>query len=184
MTIKYAEVTIIFDTVNEGIFTNLSRNWFGTETLCDEETDIIISFDNGTISCVKNDYKDCNFKFYKGLSLLLPVHFAAKENGKFRHTYFQREPIKKENGNLHLDFKSIITTPELKYKYKNIASCFNCIYYCHKYGTQNVFSILKLYSNEDKPRFLLSYDSDEFSQEEIIYLVNCIFKNKYNTDVL
>ena len=72
----------------------------------------------------------------------------------------------------------------MQLKYKIVSSCFNCIYYCHKYGTQNVFSILKLYSNEDKPRFLLAYDSDEFNKDEVIYLVNCIFKNKYNTDVL
>jgi hypothetical protein len=182
MSIKYAEITIIFDTVNEGFFTALKRNLFGIETFCDEETEIIISFDDKNV-CVKNEYKDCNFEFYKVSSLLLPIYFEAKENEKFRHMYFQRLPIKREDGNLQLDFTSIINTPELKYKYKNIGSYFNCIYYCHKDGTKNVFSILKLYSNQDKPRFLLAYDSEEFTQEEIIYLVNCIFKNKYNTDV-
>jgi len=184
MTIKYAEVTIIFDTVNEGLFSNLKRNLFGYETFCNEESDIIISFDNGTISCVKNDLKDCKFKFFNGLSDLLPSHFETNKKVKFRHVYFHRAPIKKEDGNLHLDFKTIFPS-EMQLKYKIVASCFNCIYYWNnRDGIKNVFSILKLYSNEDKPRFLLAYDSDEFNKDEVIYLVNCIFKNKYNTDVL
>ena len=185
MTIKYAEITIIFDTENEGLFGNLKRNWFGWETFCDEETNIIISFDDKNI-CVKDELKHCKFKFFEGFSSILPLHFEVKEKKekkeKYRHTYFKREPIKQKDENLHLDFKTIFTS-EIRKKYKLAPSCFNCIYYCIKNNNQDVFSILKIYSNEDKPRFLLAYDSDEFSNEEIIYLVNCIFKNKYNTDV-
>ena len=182
MSIKYAEITIIFDTKNEGFFTNLKRNWLGYETFCDGETDIIISFDDGTLSCVKDEFTDCNFKFFVGISSLLPMHFQEdnREKEKYRNTYFQRQPIKKENGNLHLDFKKIFSI-EIREKYKLVASCFNCIYYCVKNNNQDIFSILKIYSNEDKPRFLLAYDSDEFNRDEVIYLVNCIFKNNYNT---
>lgn len=184
MSIKYSEITVIFDTVNEGIFRNLSRNWFGRETFCNDETDIVISFDDKNI-CVKDEFKDCNFKFFVGISSLFPMHFEVKEKKeKYRRTYFQRAPIKKEDGNFHLDFKKIFSN-KILLKYKSVPSCFNCIYYCiNNDGNKDVFSILKIYSNEDKPRFLLAYDSDEFSQEEIIYLVNCMFKNKYNTDIL
>jgi len=66
-------------------------------------------------------------------------------------------------------------------KYKTVSSQFNCIYYINK--NQQVFSILKIFSNKNNPRFLLAYDLDEFKQEEIIYLVYCIFKNKFNTDI-
>lgn len=185
MTIKYAEITIIFDIVNEGFFSNLSRNWLGRETFCDEETDIIISFDDGTLSCVKDDYKDCNFKFFVGISRLLPMHFerGKKENEKYRNFYFAREPEKKEDGNLHLDFKKIFSSEIIK-KRKTTGSCFNCIYYRHVGSEKkDIFSILKIYSNEDKPRLLLAYDSDEFNKDELIYMINCIFKNKYNNDV-
>ena len=183
MTIKYAEITIIFDTANEGIFSNLKRNLFGYETFCDEETDIIISFDDKNV-CVKDHYKDCNFKFFVGISSLMPGYFERDKTvkEKYRSIYFAQNPEKKENGNLHLDFKTVFSR-ETQLKYKLEGSCFNCIYFCNKDGKKYVFSILKLYSNKDKPRFLLGYDSDEFSQEEVIYLVNCIFKNKYNTNV-
>ena len=57
---------------------------------------------------------------------------------------------------------------------------FNCIYYCHKYiSKEDVLAIVKIYSNEDKQRFLLFYDSEEFNHDELIYIVNCIFTNKY-----
>jgi hypothetical protein len=185
MTIKYAEITIIFDTVNEGIFTNLSRNWLGYETFCDEDSNIIISFDDGTLSCVKDEFKDCNFEFFVGISTLLPMHFGRgkRENEKYRSIYFARNPEKRADGNLHLDFTKIFPS-EMTKKYKMNPSCFNCVYHCHNGSeTKNVFSILKIYSNEDKPRFLMAYDSDEFNRDELIYLVNCIFKNKYNNNV-
>lgn len=184
MTIKYAEITIIFDTKNEPLFTNLVRNWLGYETFCHENSDIIISFDDGTLSCVKDEFKDCNFKFFVGISTLLPLHFEQgnREKEKYRNTYFQRQPEKKVDGNLHLDFKKIFSSEMIK-KYKMDASCFNCVYYCIKNNNQDVFSILKIYSNENKPRFLMAYDSDEFNRDELIYLVNCIFKNKYNNNV-
>lgn len=185
MSIKYAEITVIFDTVNEGLFTNLKRNWFKWETFCDDESNIIISFNDGTISCVKDDFKDCNFKFFAGISRHLPMHFERykTENEKYRSVYFAKNPEKKEDGNLHLDFTKIFSS-EMTKKYKMDASCFNCVYYCHNGSeTKNIFSILKIYSNEDKPRFIMAYDSDEFNRDEVIYLVNCIFKNKYNTDV-
>ena len=179
MSIKYAEITIIFDTENEGLFSNLSRNWLGRETFCDETTDIIISFDDKNIY-VKDELKDCQFKFFESVTSILPLHFEVKEKkDKYRYIYFMKQPIKQDDGNLHLDFKTIFST-EIRNKYKLVPSCFNCIYYCIKNNNQDVFSILKIYSNEDKPRFLLAYDSDEFNKDEITYLVNCIFKNKYN----
>ena len=183
MTIKYAEITIIFDTENEGILKNFKRNWLGYETFCDEETHIIISFDDIN-TCVKDNLTDCNFNFFVGISSMLPLHFEQrnKKKEKYRNTYFQRQPIKNKDGNLFLDFKKIFSS-EIREKYKLIASSFNSIYYCTKNNNQDVFSILKIYSNEDKPRFLLAYDSDEFNRDELIYLVNCIFKNKYNTNV-
>jgi hypothetical protein len=186
MSIKYAENNVIFETVNEGIFTNLSRNWLGRETFCDEDSNIIISFDDGTLSSIKDEFKDCNFEFFVGISTLLPLHFerCKRENEKYRNVYFAREPEKKADDNLHLNFNKIFSS-EIRKKYKFVASCFNFIYYCHTHAEiKEVFSILKLYSNEDKPRFLLAYDSDEFNIDEVIYLVNCIFKNKYNTYIL
>jgi hypothetical protein len=186
MPIKYAEITILFDTKNEGLFTNLKRNWLGYETICEENSDIIISFDDGTLSCVKDEFKDCNFKFFVGISNLLPMHFKRdkRENEKYINVYFARKPEKKADDNLHLNFNKIFSS-EIRKKSKTVGSCFNCIYYCNVGSEKKeIFSILKLYSNEDKPRFLLAYDSDEFNRDEVIYIVNCIFKNKYNTDIL
>jgi hypothetical protein len=39
----------------------------------------------------------------------------------------------------------------------------------------DVLSIVKLKSNEEKPRFLLAYDDEYFEKDNIIYFVNSIF---------
>ena len=185
MSIKYCEITIIINTENEDIFTNISRTWFGNEPFY-PESDIIMTFDNDDKICNINDeVKDLNFKFLQSLTCVLPLYFQVKEEtNKFRHIYFYKEPIKIEDGEnagrCTLNFTSIFS-PKISNKYKTVSSQFNCIYYINT--NQHVFSILKIYSNENKPRFLLAYDSVEFNQEEIIYLVYCIFKNKFNTDI-
>jgi hypothetical protein len=55
-----------------------------------------------------------------------------------------------------------------------IPSVYNCIYYKNN---NDVFAIIKIKSNEDKPRFLLAYDDEYFEKDDIIYLVNYIFSN-------
>jgi hypothetical protein len=65
MTIKYAEITIIFDTENEGLFTSLKRNWLGYETICEENSDIITSYDDDNITnwtfWANNDTRNTKF---------------------------------------------------------------------------------------------------------------------------
>lgn len=66
-------------------------------------------------------------------------------------------------------------------------SVFNSIYYCHKINNNTdsdkletdkleIFGLLHLKSSERSPRFIFAYDSDEFSKEEVIYILNYIFK--------
>ena len=61
----------------------------------------------------------------------------------------------------------------------NILSKYNCIYDCYKSGLiPEIFGLIRINSTEQMPRFLFAYDSEEFTKEEIIYLVQ--FKKNYN----
>ena len=172
MPIQYAEITTIYDTENEGIFTNITRNWLGYETTCGEHSTIIISFDNENI-CVKDTVTDCSFTFFVGFSHSMPLYFDKE--GVPHNTFFMKKLTTKDNGNVFLDITTIVPSG----KYKIVPSRFNCIFYCYSLGEKDVFSILRMYSSEDKPRFLLSYDPEVFSRDELVYLVNCILTDKY-----
>ena len=70
-----------------------------------------------------------------------------------------------------------------KYSKENaVASVYNSIYYHHKNSNKpEVLGFIRIKSSESKPRFQFAYDNDEFSKEEVIYLINYIFKNKIKT---
>lgn len=57
------------------------------------------------------------------------------------------------------------------------ASEFNVIY--EDDNKNEKLSICRIKSNENKPRFLLAYDIDILNKSDIIYLVHCIFNDKY-----
>jgi hypothetical protein len=67
-----------------------------------------------------------------------------------------------------------------KLSYTKESSGYNCIYYKYDYPEKReVFSICMITSNVNNPRFIFAYDTDNFEKSDIIYLVNCIFTNKY-----
>ena len=185
MSIRYCEITIIHNQDNHDWLINLQK-WFDyhIERPVTENSDIILLFDDETIYNIKNGCKDCNFKFFKSIYNFLPGYFSRKNtNDSIRNTtYFEKEPIV-INNNKTLDYNKMFQFSEKYKKCKRIASSYNCIYYCYKNGCDKpeIFSILRIYSNEDKPRFLLAYDSEDFVKEEIIYLVYCFFYNKFTT---
>jgi len=176
MNLKYGEITIIHNWEDNWIIN--MRKWFNYETRASENSDIIILFDDETIYG-KNDLQESNFIIFKRLNDILPNYFerSSKDNNSKTVTFKKKKPI--ENSYVKkLNFKEIFKYSDKFKKNKGIASDYNCIYYCNS-DTTEVFSILRIPSNEDKPRFLLAYDSDQFDKKEIFYLVNCIFKDKH-----
>jgi hypothetical protein len=47
-------------------------------------------------------------------------------------------------------------------------------YNCYKELKPEIFGIIRIKSNEYMPRFQFAYDSDEFTKEEIVYLIHYI----------
>jgi len=170
MPIKYGEFTIIHSK-NINIFTSLTL-WLGVEQSPTKESKFVFLFEDGEIYDLEDNLKD--FKFYFLNSLFkLPSYFE-----KDKRFYFYKEPTKKENCE-SLDFKPLFSSYTKFNHSMNIASYFNCIYYCHKsIEKTDIFGILRTKSNEGMPRFQFAYDSNEFTKEEVIYIINSLLNAK------
>jgi len=173
MPIKYGEITIILDGENETFIRTIGRVLFNSELYVYDCSDIIILFDDNTIYNINDVSTHVNFKFCQSFTQELPLYFDCKEK-----SYFYKQP-KITEGRLDLNFKKIFS-PKIWNKYKLVSSHFNCIYESLCGNKPEVFSLVKIFSTAKNPRFLFAYDSDKFTKDEIIYLINCIFRNQYN----
>ncbi len=170
MPIKYAEITIIINTEKETM-TNYFNRLIGNENQTTDNDTIIILFDDGIICDVKKEYKNTNTNIIMGTRSFktnLPLYFGIKDTNE---VFFYKTP-REENGNLKLDCKPIFANNKKHITTKKEPSVYNSIYV---EGNNEVLSIVKIKSSEEKPRFLLAYDDTYFKKEHIIYFVNCIF---------
>lgn len=175
MTIKYAEITIIRDLEEESIFASISR-YFGNEPIITDNDLIIITFDDNTISDIKNEYIDKKFRFGPcGYIHNLPIHFRF---GTYHKRFAFNTIPDIIDGNYKLRLKDIFKNNINYHKNNCQSSIYNMIYSNYE-GDQIFFAISRVKSNEEKPRYLLAYDSELFDRSDIIYLIDCIFKFKF-----
>ena len=146
--------------------------WFGYERRATKSSELVFLFEDGEIYIADDKVTDFGFKFVNSSINKMPIYFDKKDKTS---TYFYKTPVQKDD-KLKLDFKPLFS-PYAKYNSSmNIASSYNCIYYCYKSSKEpEVFGIMKLKSNENMPRFQFAYASDEFTKEEVIYLINYMF---------
>ena len=177
MPIKYGELTIIYNKEETSILSSFLI-WMQYEERPPNKSKYVFLFDDGEICDTESDNKlqDFNFKFLNSnsVSSLMPLYFEKKVSDS--RIYFYKKPIKDKNDNSALDFKPLFS-PYAKFNGRiNIASVYNSIYYCHKhFETPEIFGLIHIKSNEYMPRFQFAYDTDEFTKEEIIYLIHHIF---------
>ena len=171
MSIKYGELTINHTKEEPSVFTSLFM-WFGYERRATKSSELVFLFEDGEIYIADDKVTDFGFKFVNSSINKMPIYFDKKDKTS---TYFYKTPVQKDD-KLKLDFKPLFS-PYAKYNSSmNIASSYNCIYYCYKSSKEpEVFGIMKLKSNENMPRFQFAYASDEFTKEEVIYLINYMF---------
>jgi hypothetical protein len=182
MTIKYGELTIIYNKEEQTILTNLLM-WLKYDNYPEKKCKYVFLFDDGEICDAEDKFIDFDFKFCKSVLSVMPLHFEKnkdnknknnKENKTRRNIYFRKKDD--ENENCLVRFNELFS---LYSKYEpliNINSDYNGIYHCYK-TTLNpeIFGLIRIKSNEYMPRFQFAYDSDEFTKEEIIYLIYRIF---------
>jgi hypothetical protein len=175
MTIKYGEIYVKHNT--ENLWTS-TVFWLGyDEQTVSEDSTIIVKFDDGDVQEVSNELFDTNNKIKIGQSITIT-------NDSKEHMYFKRDPKKNPDGTQEICVGGIFQNYK-NYDFENsIGSYLNCIYYKFelfeytKLKKMDVFAILRVKSSVSSPRYQVAYDSDEFSKETILHLINCIFRDK------
>ena len=191
MPIKYGEVTIIHDKEQLSIFSNLLL-WLKYELYVPNISKCIYLFEDGEIYDEKNKFEDFKFNFTKGEITINPSPIYFKKNiinkTSYNPIYFSKIEIKNN--------KYCVSSKELFSSYSKynvsiaIPSIYNCVYWCYKSAPfkKEVFGLIRIKSNEYMPRFLFAYDSDEFTKNEVMYLISYIFnysdrKNEPNESI-
>jgi len=182
MPIQYGEFTIIHNEEEENLVKSIFRTWLGYEFQAIQTSQIVILFEDGEICEINDKFKDFNYKFLDDNTSATPYHFDKNKlnKEKYERTYFKKSPTRDNDGNLRLDFHHLFESYTKYVKLNTTASKYNFIYYIIDTSQKNpeVFGVIRIKSSESKPRFQFAYDSEHFSKEEVIYLINYIFKNK------
>ena len=174
MPIKYGEIFVKHNT--ENLWTN-TVFWFGyDEQTVSEDSTIIVKFDDGDVQEVSNDLFETNDKIEISEYMII-------KNDSERHKYFKRNPKKESDGTTSLSVGGIFKNYNNFNLDNSIASYFNYVYYKFKFvDTElkkiDVFAVLRIKSSVSSPKYQVAYNSDDFSKEEILYLINCIFRDK------
>jgi len=169
MSIKYGELTIIKD--NEQINLSSLLYWITNEEYLGKKPKYIFLFDDGEICDAEDKLLDFHFNFLDDFMSVLPIYFEKTiKTGKEKHLciYFEKG-IK--------GFNELFTNYP---KYKSditIQSKYNCIYDFCKSSKPGIFGLVRIKSTEQMPRFQFAYESNEFTKEEIIYLIHHIFNS-------
>lgn len=170
MPIKYAEITIARNLEEEN-WLNYFKRLTGNENIVNDNDTIIILFEDGSISDVKSEYVDKQFKMGpKGFKSVYPLYFNKKDGDLL----FFKRPTVREDGYLMLDFKPIFKDNPKYQTLTKVASVYNAIY--QRSSGHDIFAVVKNGPNERSPRYLLAYDDSYFEKSDIIYFVSCIFK--------
>jgi hypothetical protein len=170
MSIKYAEIDIFRNITEEPIYGTLFR-YLGYEYWAEKQDTIIIIFDDDTICDTKNEYINKHYKFDR-TDEIYPLHFNTD-----KIELFYKTPIVLNDGRHALNVKPIFKDCK-KYNHKMwVDSIFNMIY--QDIGMNDVLSLIKIKSNEEKPRYLMAYDETIFCKSDIIYLVENMFRRKF-----
>ena len=161
MPIKYGELTII--KTEQSKLESLVC-WITNKEY--EKNKYIFLFEDGEI-CDSENVVDFYFKFLDSFASPIPLYFEKTIKSPRLQIYFDKKI--KVFDPLFSNFS--------KYKpHMVIQSKYNCIYDCCRSSPEK-FGLVRIKSTEQMPRYQFAYDSDEFTKEEVVYLIQHIFKN-------
>jgi len=180
MVLKYGEINVFHNTETES-FGNLFLRLYGTETWVDSSSKIIISWADDNIPFdieEKLVKRHMEFKFENKESFLPSSICLNSSDNKIINLNYTK-PFTTSTGKLALDLKSIFA-PSKNYSNNVVSSFFNFSYYLTLDKIKRpLISCVRVKSTEEKPRFLIAYDPDYIIESDAVYIINCIFRNRY-----
>ena len=173
MTIKYGEFTIIYD-VEPSLLTSMLI-WFKCPP---PNPKYVFLFEDGEVCEYDDKTPDLQFKFLDSIIYPIPLHFekSIKTDQCHQLIYFHKRTNIERPHNSLSEFNQLFHLYSKYDSRMNIESDYNCIFYHYKTppGKPDIFGIVRIKSSECMPRFQFAYDSNEFTKEEIIYLIHYI----------
>jgi hypothetical protein len=169
MTIKYGELTIIYTEKEQSIIETFF-SWINEEQQKKKPSKYIFLFDDETIYD-ESTIKDFKYEFLNSCLKMMPRYFRNKEFNKiyFCKSNYKEKTQKIEFDNLFMSYPKYDSSVDIK-------SVYNEIYYSLKIPINtDVFGIIRIASSDIMPRFQFAYDADEFTKEEVSYLIYHIF---------
>jgi len=147
MPIKYGELTIMKE----------KRFFWKTEPK------YIFLFEDGEIS---DEIVDFYFKFLDSCVQCVPLYFEKTiKSTPHLEVYFEKK---------NKCFNSLFSGYSNYKLDMPLVSKYNCIYDCCKKNKPEMFGLVRIKSTEQMPRFQFAYENDEFTKQEIQYLIHHI----------
>ena len=165
ISIKYADITIIRNMQENNIFKGLiGFGFIGYENTINDKDTIIITFEDGTICNIKDEYIDKKYNFSISKCGHYPIYFETDQ----KKTLLYKKPNIKNNKNFKF---SEIFKDNTSYRNKVVSSVYNVIYK-DIYENEKLAIFKFKSSKKDNLRFKLAYHDDYFDKSDIIYLIN------------
>ena len=171
--IKYGEISVMHNL--DSILTKLYFFFGYDEQYVSEDSTIIIEFDDKEIHNTNNKVYDFTFRHYYD-DTYLPSSFKMNNHRVYLNKY-------KNDYSLDVRFTKLFNQFQKYDKNNNLPSYFNGIYFRHqsingKLCKIDKFGIVRLKSYIYSPIYQFAYDSKEFSKDQIIFIINSIFRRK------
>lgn len=183
MPILYGELTIVHAPEQISGWFSMFSSLFGNEYRINKQSKILATFD-GENTIYETDQLDkgqlakYNYQYtYLNTQKdgnLFPRYFN-KNDKRNTHEYTQMfflETPKMVDDKLSIDFRALFSACQKRHQNKNLPSAYNFVYYCFSPQRKQVLGLLRIQSSEEMPRFLFAYDDDEFTKEEVLFLLN------------
>jgi hypothetical protein len=166
-SIKYADITIIRNLQEDNIL-NALIGFIGYENIINDKDIIIITFEDGTMCDIKDEYIDKKYKFSISKCGHYPTYFETDQ----KKTLIYKKPTIKNNLK-KIKINEIFKDYTNYHRNKIVSSVYNAIY--QDINENEKLAIFKFKSKKENPKFKLAYHHDYFDKTDIIYLINVLF---------